>query len=224
MKNRIRVEFILDESGSMASQRQTVVNGFNEQIQEMRKEQETKGVEYVLSLTKFNTQTTIVFSKRPLSEVNEITLADFTPNGGTALYDALGVRIDTAEEGEENVMVFIFTDGEENASKNFNDVGIRALVDIRQKQGWAFTFFGADMNAALAGSKIGVFNNVNYSASCTYDAFQAVNEVRSAYTTNVTSGMKGLSRSMNITANVDESKLNSSNMNWQVKQTTTTGK
>lgn len=208
MKNKIRVEFILDESGSMAHQRKTVINGFNEQVQEMRKEELKNEVEYSVSLTKFSTETKVVFANRPLAEVKEITLEDYNPGGGTALYDAVGERIDTAEEGEQNVLVYIYTDGEENASKKVTHAAVKALIDIRQKQGWGFTYFGADMDAAAEAAKIGVLNAVAYSSNNTNEAFYAASDIRSTYTSNMVRGLTGTMRSSNLAANVDESLLN----------------
>lgn len=217
MKNKIRVEFILDESGSMEGQQKTVINGFNEQIQEMRKEEKTKDVEYTVSLTKFSSEATVVFANKPLSEVKEIGTADYKPNGMTALYDAVGMRIDTAEEGEQNVLVYIFTDGAENSSKNFSHEAIKALIDIRQKQGWGFTYFGADMDAAAAASSINIANSVNYASANTAGAMYATSAIRGTYTSNVSKGLSGFERSVNLTADVDEAALNN------VSFTTTTG-
>jgi uncharacterized protein YegL len=211
-KNRIRVEFILDESGSMSGQEKTVINGFNEQVQEMRKEEKTKEVEYVVSLTKFSSNVTTLFAERPLAEVKEITTADYKPDGMTALYDAVGSRIDTAEEGEQNVLVYIFTDGAENSSKKFSHAAVKELIDIRQKQGWGFTYFGADMDAAAAASSIGVANAVNYASVNMADALYATSAVRGTYTSNVSKGLVGAMRSCNLTADVDEEALN--NISW----------
>lgn len=213
MKNKIRVEFILDESGSMSGQRQTVIDGFNEQIQQMRIEEKTKEVEYTVSLTKFSSEATVVFANKPLSEVREIVKADYDPNGLTALYDAVGMRIDTAEEGEQNVLVYIFTDGAENKSRIFTHVAIKALIDIRQKQGWGFTYFGANMDAAAAASSINIVNAVNYNSSNTRRALSSTHAVRSSYLGNVTAGLSGLERASNLTANVDQDALNSTGGN-----------
>lgn len=223
MKNKIRVEFILDESSSMGGQRQSVISGFNEQIDQMRIEEPLKEVEYIVSLTKFASEVTNVFTNRPLSEVQHITEADYTPNGMTALHDAIGLRIQTAEVGEDDVLVYIFTDGYENASRQFDRSQIMTLIDMRQKQGWGVTYFGADMNAVQAAQSIGVVNAVNYAAVNTSHAFAATESVRSCYTANVKSGVKGMMKSHNLAAFVDQDALNNVTTTTTTT-TTTTGK
>lgn len=217
MKNQFRVEFILDESGSMISQRKTVIDGFNEQIQEMKKEETEKEIEYLISLTKFSGQVEVVFSKVPLSQIREITVEDYNPTGSTALYDAVGKRIETAIEGETNVLVYIFTDGQDNASREFSSNTLKTLIDIRQKQGWGFTYFGANMDANVAAQNIGVVNSVTYDSFSTAEAISATKSVRGVYTQNVNSGLMGMMRSSNLTSMVNEDEL-------MGKFTTTTGK
>lgn len=198
----------------MGNQRQTVINGFNEQIDEMRKEEPLKEVEYIVSLTKFNSSATVVFANRPLAEVKHITLEDYSPNGMTALYDAVGMRIETAEVGEDDVLVYIYTDGDENASSRFDHAQVTTLIKHRQEQGWGITYFGGGIDATRAAASIGVANAVNYCVSNTDAAFAASSNVRATYTNNVKRGLVGQMKVCNLAADVDVAALNT---------TTTTG-
>lgn len=192
----------------MGSQRQVVINGFNEQIDEMRKEEPIKEVEYIVSLTKFNSSATVVFANKPLAEVKHITLEDYNPNGMTALYDAVGTRIETAEVGENDVLVYIYTDGDENASSRFDHAQVTTLIKHRQDQGWGFTYFGGGIDAVKSASSIGIANAVNYCVSHTDAAFAASSNVRATYTSNVKRGLVGQMKVCNLAADVDQDALN----------------
>ena len=118
------IAFILDRSGSMMSQRDATIMGFNRFLREQR---EGPGLaRFTLAL--FDDQYETPYSSIPLSEVIDLTKKSFVPRGTTALLDAVGRTIDelgarlaalpeTARPGQ--VMVAILTDGLENASERF---------------------------------------------------------------------------------------------------------
>src|SRR5690242_9883315 len=111
---RIVVAAVLDESGSMYGRRNQVISGYNEYIDSLRRQ---KNVEYRVSLTKFNTVSTIVYANRPLSEVPPLNASGFIPNGGTALVDAVGDTISSlVVRPNEAALILVMTDGEENSS------------------------------------------------------------------------------------------------------------
>ena len=45
---------------------------------------------------------------------------------------------------EEKVLVFIITDGMENASVQYGRQQIKKLIEEKQKKGWVILFFGTD--------------------------------------------------------------------------------
>ena len=69
----IKQKFIIDESGSMLNQQMTVINGFNEQLQDMAREEREQDVRYLVSLTKFSHAVTKVFVDVPMAEVPRLT-------------------------------------------------------------------------------------------------------------------------------------------------------
>ena len=185
----IKQKFILDESGSMNVQRDTVISGFNEQIETMKQEEISNNISYLVSLTKFNDRVTVVYKDLPLNKILPLTYETYCPNGWTALYDAIGSTIDTAMLGETDTVVTIFTDGQENKSKTWKKVGIKTLIDLRQNENkWGFIYFGANQDAWQEASSLGMANAVNYTTSNTGAAIYAMSMCRSAYVTTANSG------------------------------------
>lgn len=165
-KLKTYVSFVLDESGSMSSIRNEAISNFNEQLDVLKSEssspeavakkllingEEYEGVETVVSFIKFNQDVTTVINGKIVEDVTEITEDNYTPNGTTALYDAIGLAIeeiqsnsDINEDGVSSLVVII-TDGMENASKKFNQQKIKSLVDeLQQTNRWTFTFMGTE--------------------------------------------------------------------------------
>ena len=185
----IKQKFILDESGSMNVQRDTVISGFNEQIETMKQEEISNNISYLVSLTKFNDRVTVVYKDLPLNKILPLTYETYCPNGWTALYDAIGSTIDTAMLGETDTVVTIFTDGQENKSKTWKKVGIKTLIDLRQNENkWGFIYFGANQDAWQEASSLGMANAVNYTTSNTGAAIYAMSMCRSDYVTTENSG------------------------------------
>lgn len=205
MAKTIKQKFIIDESGSMEDQTHTVITGFNEQLQDMAREEKEKDVQYLVSLTKFSHEVTKVYVDVPLAEVAPLTKKTYRPSGSTALFDAIGQTIDTATRGESDVMVTIMTDGHENASTKWKRAAIKTLIDIRQKENkWGFVYLGANQDAFTAAQSIGVENALNYSVANTDKAMNAMSDVRSVYTTGV---VRGVYNTSNLTCNVNQSDL-----------------
>jgi hypothetical protein len=201
----IKQRFVIDESISMSSQQHVVISGFNEQLDTMRKEETQQGVKYLVSLTKFSDTVTLVFKDLPLEKVQHLTTETYSPQGSTALLDAIGQTIDTALPGETDVVVTIFTDGQENASRQWKTVTIKTLIELRQKDNkWGFVFFGANQDAWTEAQNLGIANAVNYTMQNTGAAFTAMNCVRSAYTMSAVKGDYNVS---NLTANVNLDEL-----------------
>ena len=140
---RTIVCYILDESSSMTMNVDSVISGFNEYVSTLQAEEEG---EILFCFTKFNTQAEVVYACDPIGDVQELSKRGYTPNGMTALLDAVGMSINAIDkivnEGD-NVLVAIMTDGEENSSREFNNQAIRSLISKRKKDNWEFAFMGA---------------------------------------------------------------------------------
>ncbi len=153
MENRHKVYnlIILDESGSMQEIKNETISGFNEIVQTIKgAEQDFPDQEHFISFITFNGRgiKSHLFNK-PVSSIKEIDQEIYQPDSNTPLYDAMGQGINdlkTAlkDENDYNVLVTVFTDGLENASKEYNNNAIKALVEEMKEKNWTFTYIGAD--------------------------------------------------------------------------------
>lgn len=172
------VTVVLDRSGSMQSCRTDAEGGVNSFIEEQKKHPG----ECAFSLVEFDTEYNFVHKAKPVAEVPPYTLV---PRGSTALLDAVGRAINetgarlsaTKEEDRPSLVVFVIvTDGQENASKEFNRSQIKAMIERQQKEyNWQFTFLGANQDAFAEASSLGIAaaSVGQYSAQNTSMAFAA---------------------------------------------------
>ena len=145
---------ILDKSGSMSTIRNEIVDAFNQQVETIKAN--SHDMETSVSLVTFNTEVDKpkIWNESELS-LKEITLNDYYPKGMTALYDAIGMTIDKLTKVEDindpltSFLLIVLTDGEENASKNYNYRQIAEKIKkVQDTNKWTVTFIGAnqDMN------------------------------------------------------------------------------
>jgi len=156
-KNKTAIMCILDRSGSMSSICDDAIGGFNSFIEDQKKQPG----EAVVTVILFDDQYDVLYKNKPLKDVPTLTRETFVPRGSTALYDAMGKSIVTL--GEElnkmadndrpgTVIVTIITDGQENASREYNLTKIKEMIkEQKEKYSWNFMFLCAD-EATLAES------------------------------------------------------------------------
>ena len=159
------VNFILDKSGSMESIKSATISGFNEYIKTLKKD----GNKYSFSLTMFDTQIETPFINTPLNEVDELDEKKYDTNGSTALYDAVCSTIKKIKEkAGQKVITIIMTDGEENSSKEYTQVQMRAMIQELEKKGnWTFVYLGANQDSYANAQKFGIptMNTTNFMAT-----------------------------------------------------------
>lgn len=183
-KPKLFVAIVMDESGSMQDCKAATVSGFNEFIQEQKKN--TEGI-VLVTLTKFSTECNTVYTAQSVEEVPELNEDTYCPGGGTALYDAIGLSIKALEEDlaretiTPGVVFVVITDGYNNSSNEYKAETIKSLIAEREKKGnWTFVFLGADIDAA-AGKDIGFANTHSYAKSASSKTFQAMGLSTSNY-------------------------------------------
>jgi len=176
----IELIVIADESGSMSSQKNDVIGGFNEFLETH------KGMpgEAKLTFVKFNSSYTIVHNGVNVMDVPKLTERTYFPGGSTALLDAVGRTIDEVgkrltntpeSEKPEKVLVVIMTDGEENASREYTSAQITEKIKEQQdKWKWEFTFIGADQNAWQTAQAMGIQNSATYDINNTSKMYKSM--------------------------------------------------
>lgn len=169
--NKTELVAILDRSGSMIAMMSDVIGGFNSFVEEQKK---VPG-EAQLTLVLFDDMYEIVHDGLDIQKVPTLTSEICKARGSTALLDAVGKTInvvgDRLAKTPENqrpgkVIFMIFTDGEENDSKEFRDLAVvRAMIDEQKtKYSWEFIFAGADLSQAKYAQQALNLNAVRTSA------------------------------------------------------------
>jgi hypothetical protein len=146
--------FILDVSGSMNDCLSDTIGGFDAFVEDQ------KNLGGTLSLFLFNDALKEEYIDTPIEQVQPLT---FVPQGGTALYDAIG-KVLTTQKLSNTSTVIILTDGHENSSRQYNRQVIRDLIKMKESDGVRFLFLGAKEDAFDGAEDIGISRNnrLNY--------------------------------------------------------------
>lgn len=155
------IAYILDRSGSMESMQEPAVAAFNQFV----KSQLDVPGEARLTLVLFDDQYEVPLAVLPIEQVPELTAATYVPRGSTALLDAIGrtiketsARIDAMPEAERpgKVILTIFTDGYENASREYTAAHISDLIAMHRAKGWEFLFLAANQDAIATAAAMNI--------------------------------------------------------------------
>ena len=170
MKTKIYNLIILDASGSMISIKKQAIDGVNETVQTIRAAQNKyDNQEHFVTLVSFNgSETKKLYNCKSVLKVKELEPDEYVPDCTTPLYDAMGFSITELkkrlEEGDK-VLVTVITDGYENASKEYDCKAVETLVDKLQKEGWVFSYIGANQDAGEVGHSVGIQNCLDFSST-----------------------------------------------------------
>lgn len=153
---RTDIMFVLDESGSMQSQQDAVIEGLNAFFEQLKKD---KTDDCTVSLVKFDTTSRKwLFKNESLERIPTLTAKDYKPLAGTPLYDAImeaAAEFKVSSIGTDRRLFCIYTDGEENSSQKYKLEDVQRLVKD-MKETWTFTFLGANIDAYAAGTSLGI--------------------------------------------------------------------
>ena len=180
--------FVLDKSGSMWNVVEDTIGGFNSFIERERKSDQKTRVTLVL----FDDEYEILYTRKPIDEVDELTSEEYFASGCTALLDAVGRTILSLDgEVADKVMFVITTDGLENASVEFKRDDVKKLIEAHD---WEFLFIGADIDSYEEAATLGIrsSNTANYekSSSGLGSLFGSVSRYRCAYSKDDTEEME----------------------------------
>lgn len=156
------IHMLLDRTGSMEDIKDDTIGGVNAFI---ARQQATPG-KCTFTLVQFDAQDPheVVQAAVPIADAKCLTPETFVPRSSTPLYDAIGMAIadctklcsDLGAAAPEKVVFVIITDGQENASCEWNKARIQKQVQQKQTDGWKFVFLGVGLDAMAVGGDIGV--------------------------------------------------------------------
>ncbi len=169
-KQQVHNLIILDESGSMDSIKKKTIQGFNEIVQTVKGiEQEFPDQMHFVSFVSFNgLGSKIHHLADPVNKLAKLNDSNYNPAASTPLYDAIGFGVSKLKmilnaQQNYNVLVTIFTDGEENASKEYTGKMIKEMIEELKTQNWTFTYIGTDHDVDKMAQSLSIHNSVAFS-------------------------------------------------------------
>ena len=116
--------FLIDRSGSMYGSEKDTIGGFNSFI----KREKDKGLNTKVTTILFDHGYDVLYKRKDINDVCDLTSNEYYVRGSTALLDAIGRTIVTLEKEICNKVLFvIMTDGMENSSVEFSKSQISYL-------------------------------------------------------------------------------------------------
>jgi len=184
-KDYVHITLVCDESGSMFSSRDEVTSGVKKIIDEQKANKEGK---VTISLYKFNDEVKEEFVGK---DVNDEIDFVYDPNSMTAMNDGIGIAIDKtgkwlADMNEDDrpskVMVFVFTDGLENCSKEYKLEQVKEMIKHQEeKYNWSFVYMGTDITTAKAADSLGFSTKTFSSRKNLFKNYDIVNTALNCY-------------------------------------------
>lgn len=158
--NLLHICFVLDESGSMYNSVDDVIGGFQKLIDEQKGE---KNGECIISLYRFSDTVKKDYIGKPVDEVSKLI---YSPGGCTAMNDGVGTAIDEIGKWLSDMdeskrpsknMIVIMTDGQENASKEYNFNTVKAKIKHQEeKYSWTFVYMGTNLQDLNDANRLGI--------------------------------------------------------------------
>lgn len=197
-KDYAHLGVILDRSGSMDNAWDETVKGVENYVEENKKFGEA-----TFSLYAFDNVVEVPHNFVNLKDVKN-PVGNIKPRGYTALWDAVckfidetGEKLASMKEADrpDQVIVLILTDGQENASKEYDLAKAQKKIkEQREKYNWDFVFLGADFSvdnyAAQTGTQKSFARNISK-----HDMDASLTSV-GAYVNNYRSAKFGLANSL----------------------------
>ena len=154
------VAFVLDESYSMLKVAHDTVDGFNDYMDALKKDPS----QTILHLMTFNSVNVgVPYNFEDISEVSDLDILDYRPDGNTPLLDAVGTTIKETEKflevsnlDDPQVLVTIMTDGWENDSRAYTHESITQMISEKESMGWEFTYLGAAVSSWSEANRLGI--------------------------------------------------------------------
>ena len=142
--------FLIDRSGSMYGSEKDTIGGFNAFIEK----EKAKDFDVRVTTILFDHEYEVLYKRRDINEVAELTCDEYFVRGSTALLDAIGRTVTALDkQATDKVLFVIMTDGMENSSVEFSKSQIKEMIDGHD---WEFIYIGADIDSYAEAAKMGI--------------------------------------------------------------------
>ena len=153
----------IDRSGSMRGKESDTVGGINAMLDAL-KASKTDEDTIRVSIKLFDHEQIMKTRCTDISEIEEFPVSEFIPRGQTALLDAIGDSLRFFMEKKrmnptayDTCLLYVATDGLENASKRHNRDAIKELISNAENvYNIKVIYLGANQNAILEAGNIGI--------------------------------------------------------------------
>lgn len=136
-----RVVFLLDRTGSMDSVKKETISGFNGYLDTLK-----AAPNLSITLVQFDSVGIDKLCEgAALNDCPRLNSDNYQPRAMTPLYDALGRTLVSTRESVkgEKVLFVTLTDGEENASVEWNSAKVKDLMkELEDQNHWTFAYIG----------------------------------------------------------------------------------
>jgi uncharacterized protein YegL len=171
-KQKLYLALVIDESGSMSGFTDATLTGANKYLADQRSEAPDDICTVVtFAHTEGQPMMRFVREAQPLREIRELGTLDYQPNGGTPLYDAIGLTIAQIDNDprsqDRKVVITVITDGQENQSKEFNAAKLRTLIEEKEKAGWTLFYLGDSARQDAYATQAVIGNAAAYTVNTT---------------------------------------------------------
>jgi len=197
-----------DVSGSMYALADDVRGGYNAYLDdlgkdvdvasgELRDPREAVGIRYRVTSVLFNTGVTLLCTSAKPKDAPRLDTGNYTPNGGTALLDAIGKVITDFEAAvlqlgaDDRVLLVAQTDGQENSSREYTREGIAKMIKDREDAGkWAAIFMGAGPDTWQQAGSMGFSSSIAVAATGqgVSSSYEGLSRTSAAYAKGATRG------------------------------------
>ena len=159
------IVMLCDKSGSMMGKEEITIDGINTTINELKNSENNENIKF--SLKFFNSSEESKIQSEDINNVTEFKVEDINPRGSTAILDTIGNTINyyiekkrRNEDAYNSCLIYIITDGLENASKNYNHNTLKQFIHLGETSyNIKILYLAANQDAIFEASKLGISNN-----------------------------------------------------------------
>lgn len=184
-KGKPHVVLLLDESGSMSAYRESVVSTFNEYVQSVKDSAHDISLYTFESTGGFGKQAKTIIrrkiDKESPARVPKLKEKDYSPGGGTPLYDSMATIMKEFEKSKRPVQFVVHTDGEENSSAEWQFASLDDYIKRLEKKGWMFVYLGEGIQGRQTMAQFSAGLKLNFSDATRGATMKSVSDTTAYY-------------------------------------------